>query len=243
MGAGEPVTLFAHGLGQSPAQVRPAGGGVAGTRVFLAFRGHDGSAAAPWSYAGLAADLRLVADAVGATAAYGVSMGAGALAALVARDPGRFERLVFHLPAALDGRCGAARERLDELAALAGRGDVDAIAELLRGDLPPEVRERPEALRFVRQRAAVLAAPPVCHALRELRDDPPVPDVSALARVRAPALVIAERGDPMHPAEVAEALAGALPNATLRVFERPGAQWWARAELRRLLTGFLGRGC
>ncbi|MEN3309940.1 MAG: 3-oxoadipate enol-lactonase, partial [Micromonosporaceae bacterium] len=101
-GHGEPVTVFAHGLGNGIADTRPLGSGVPGTRVFFQFRGH-GRSRAPgvrWTYADLAADLAAVAGATGATRALGVSLGAAALCRLVAGAPGRFERLVFVLPGA-----------------------------------------------------------------------------------------------------------------------------------------------
>lgn len=103
-GSGSPATVFAHGVTGSIETTRPFGSGVRGSRTFLHFRGYGASAAAetPWTYAALADELRAVADHVGATQALGVSMGAGALCALLARTPLRFERLVFVLPAALD---------------------------------------------------------------------------------------------------------------------------------------------
>ena len=39
-GAGEPVTVVAHGLGASIAETRPLAGGVAGARVFVTAPGH-----------------------------------------------------------------------------------------------------------------------------------------------------------------------------------------------------------
>lgn len=55
----------------------------------------------------------------------------------------------------------------------------------------------------------------------------------------APALVIANAGDDLHPVEVAERLAAALPQATLHVYDRPGVLWSERADLRDRIAGFL----
>ncbi|MEO6144896.1 MAG: alpha/beta hydrolase [Dermatophilaceae bacterium] len=103
-GSGLPATVFAHGVDGSIATTRPFGSGVKGSRTFLHFGGYGASAkpVQPLTYATLEADLRAVADHVGATQALGVSMGAGALCSLLARTPLRFERLVFALPAVLD---------------------------------------------------------------------------------------------------------------------------------------------
>jgi pimeloyl-ACP methyl ester carboxylesterase len=103
-GSGLPATVFAHGINGSIATTRPFGSGVQGSRTFLHFRGYGASTAAetPVTYAALAGELRAVADHVGATQALGVSMGAGALCALLADTPLRFRRLVFVLPAVLD---------------------------------------------------------------------------------------------------------------------------------------------
>ncbi|MEP7018412.1 MAG: alpha/beta hydrolase [Actinomycetota bacterium] len=103
-GSGLPATVFAHGVSGSIQSTRPFGSGVMGSRTFFHFRGYGASApaATPLTYSALEADLRAVANHVGATQALGVSMGAGALCALLAVSPLRFERLVFTLPAALD---------------------------------------------------------------------------------------------------------------------------------------------
>jgi pimeloyl-ACP methyl ester carboxylesterase len=104
-GRGEPVTVFASGLGGAIAETRTLGSGVAGTRVFFDFRGHGASgspADGDWSYAALSRDLRRVADGSGATRAAGVSMGAAALLGVLAETPDRFARNAFFLPAILD---------------------------------------------------------------------------------------------------------------------------------------------
>jgi pimeloyl-ACP methyl ester carboxylesterase len=103
-GSGLPATVFAHGVDGSIQTTRPFGSGVKGSRTFLHFRGYGASSdpGRPLTYAALEDDLRAVADHVGATQALGVSMGAGAMCALLAHTPLRFDRLVFALPAALD---------------------------------------------------------------------------------------------------------------------------------------------
>lgn len=243
-GAGAPVTVFAHGLAGSIAQTRPLGSGVAGSRAFLHFRGHGASSAPEtrWTYKALAAELRAVADHVGATRALGVSLGAGALTALLADAPDRFERLVFFLPAALDRpREGAALDRLEAMADLVDDRDVDAVAALLLAEQPTGVRHRPDVLHWVRRQAATLVGTPVSRALREMPRQHPLANRGILSRVRSPALVIGQDGDDAHPVAVAADLAEALPKAELHVFGPDGALWSHRRELRELVAGFLNR--
>ncbi|HXX47271.1 MAG TPA: alpha/beta hydrolase, partial [Myxococcota bacterium] len=57
----------------------------------------------------------------------------------------------------------------------------------------------------------------------------------ALRQIRAPALIVATRGDPGHPLSTAERLAELLPHATLHVVESFLELGSARAELARFL--------
>jgi 3-oxoadipate enol-lactonase len=155
-GAGEPVTVFAHGLGRTIHQTRPLGSGVGGTRVFFSFRGHGRSEAPPsgWGYAELAQDLRAVADAYGATRAVATSLGAGALCRLLADTPDRFARLVFFLPAVLDGAREAGPEP-DGLARVTVAGARAGLAATVRREVP--LPEGGDVLTAVTAPALVLA--------------------------------------------------------------------------------------
>lgn len=243
-GLGEPVTVFAHGLGGGIAETRPLGSGVPGRKVFFQFRGHGRSAAppGPWTYADLARDLRAIADLSGATRALGASLGAGALCRLLAESPRRFDRVVFFLPAALDQpRPAAARQRLTRLLDAVGSGDLGAVADAVAGEAPPAVRNTPAAWTYFRQRIDQLMRDGLAPALASLADQAPVSDRAELAGVTAGALVIGCAGDELHPVAVAEQLAAALPAATLHVYDKPGVLWTQRADLRERISGFLAR--
>jgi len=240
-GSGAPVTVVAHGLGGSIRETRPLAGGVAGTRVFYAARGHGASplGGAPVTYDLLGRDLAAVADAHGATRALGVSMGAGALLSLLHREPERFARVVLFLPAALDRpRDAAAAERAERLAHALEARDRDAVQALVAAELPPDL---PGPVRaYVRARTDfLLASPGVAAVLRALLESRPVPDRGALAAVTAEVLVLAQEGDALHPAQVARELAAVLPKARLEVFDRPGAAFRERVRLRELVVAFL----
>lgn len=233
--------MLAHGLGGTIAQTRPLASGLAGTRVLYAARGHGDRplGEAPPSYALLGDDLLDVADRWGATRALGVSMGAGALLSVMAGDPGRFERAVLFLPGAVDAsRRDDAAGRLRALAAAVQAQDAPTVRAHVADELPDDVGPAAEA--YVRDRTAFLLASPALPALlRALPDSVPVPRRELLAGVRTRVLVLAQEGDPLHPAEVARDLAGLLPRAELVVFDRPGVVFRERRRLRELVVGFL----
>src|SRR5207247_7093451 len=134
-GEGEPVTVVAHGLTNNCRELAALAPMVPGTKVRFDFRGHGRSSAPQRGYRfeDLAGDLDAVAKAYGATRAVGTSMGAGAIANLVSRDPDRFERIVWLLPAGLDLPFGF-KDRFQELAAsLDGKTPDDAVATIVSG--------------------------------------------------------------------------------------------------------------
>ncbi len=251
------MTVFAPGLAASVAETRPFGSGVVGTRVFLEFRG--------LTYARLASELRRVADGAGATRALGVSLGAGALMALVAQQPDRFERLVLVLPAGLDTpRPDPVVRRLRHAADLAvgladehpdglgpdGLGpddldpddlhaDADDLADALLGLQPPAARERPDVVAWSRQRAREIVGTPAVAALRAFADQVPLADRAVLASCRVPVLVLGQEGDDAHPVSVARDVADSLPAAELEVLPPGGLLWSHRAAVRDRIAGFL----
>ena len=241
-GIGNPVTVFAHGLGNGIAETRPLGSAVQGRRVFFQFRGHGRSAAPPgrWTYADLARDLRAISDLSGATRALGVSLGAGALCRLLADHPDRFERVVLFLPAVLDEpRAAGARERLDALLAAIENADAAEVANVLAQDIPPSMRNNPAAWSFLRQRMETLMGDGLAPGLASLPEQVALTDREALTSVDVPVLVIGSQGDDLHPAAVAEQLGALLPKATVHIYDKPGVLWTQRADIRDRIATFL----
>ena len=233
--------MFAHGLGGSSAETRPLASRLAGTRVLLTFRGHGRSAALPggWDYDALAADLLAVADATGADRACGLSLGSGALLRLLAHDPHRFTRLACVLPAALDSaRPDGATERVRRLGDAVDRADVAAVTALLLAEVPAASRDRRGVAALLGRRAVQLCEQP---APRPASSDRPVPHRDALAAVVVPTLVLAQRDDPLHSADVAADVADAL-RADLRVLPPGGVFWTAAREAQDLLADHLTPG-
>jgi pimeloyl-ACP methyl ester carboxylesterase len=253
-GGGSPVTVFVHGLTGSIAQTRPFGSGVTGTRAFLHLRGHGGTAVPlgadaaphPGDYRDLAGEVCAVARACGATRGVGVSLGAGALARLLADHPGALERAVLMLPSALDEPSRGTRDpavtRLQAMADAVDAGDVEGLARLLRDHQPAAVRARPQVRLWARRRAAELIGTPVAVVLRGFAGQAPLADAGQLAGVTCPVLVIGQDGDEVHPLGVARRYAEALPAATLEVLPAGGVGWAHRDRLRELIAGFLDAG-
>jgi pimeloyl-ACP methyl ester carboxylesterase len=239
IGTGLPVTVFGHGLGGSAVETRPLAARAPGTRLLLTFRGHGDSAALPggWTYDDLADDLDAVADAYGATQAVGLSLGAGALLRLLSREPQRFERVAFVLPAALDQtRDDLATERLLRLGDALLVGDEARVVELLLEEVPDSVRHRGGTRLLVDRRARALlgTTPPYPR-----ETSPPLSSLAPLSRVSVPALVVTQDDDPLHPTAVGVRLAGALPHAELLRLPPGGVFWTATRQAQDALAHHL----
>jgi pimeloyl-ACP methyl ester carboxylesterase len=220
-GSGEPTTLIVHGLGATAGEARVPASGLPGTRVVVTLPSHSGTADAPpgyWTYPRVAEDLWAVAREVGATRAVGVSLGAGALVALLAARPDAFDRVALLLPATLDQP--RAKQSVRDL--------VDAV------ELPDGV----EAGDYLRARAAVFGR--LGAAVAALPGQISVADPTVLARVAVPVLVVSATDDPLHPEAVAKATAAAFPNGVLEVFPSRTPLVAHRRELRALLVDFVG---
>ncbi|MBI4728660.1 MAG: alpha/beta hydrolase [Acidobacteria bacterium] len=246
-GEGEPVTVFAHGVTSSADEVAPMAARAPGTRVLFDFRGHGRSDSPPeragYGHDAMRRDLETVADRFGATRAFGVSMGAGAIMNLLADHPDRFERVAFFIPASIDS---SARQAADSFIAFAERletGDLDAVAEMLLAapEFAPLFERRPRWRALVRRRVMRMNATGVSRALRAFAAGPaPVADSEALRRVAAPALVLGHEGDPIHPAAVARRLGELLPGAEVRIWPEPLSMLDRPAEFAALVGRFLG---
>jgi len=227
-GEGDPVMVLAHGLTNSCRELAAMTGFVPGTKVRFCFRGHGHSSSprAGYRFADFARDVRAVADAYAATVAVGTSLGAGAIAHLVADDPDRFDKLVFLLPAGLDVPFQHKERLLETAALIEGSGPEEALEAVLsdpervaRYALAPWLRD------FDAQMLADLNSEGVPRAIREIVEDWPLRDRHDMAKVSAPTLLICRRGDVIHPAEVGEILAEILPNAELIMFEDGDELW------------------
>jgi pimeloyl-ACP methyl ester carboxylesterase len=220
-GDGEPVTVFAHGLTNSCMELAAFTPMAPGTRVRFCFRGHAHSETPEPGhsrFSDVADDLDTVATAYGATRAVGTSLGQGAITHLLGRDPGRFERIVFVLPAALDVKM-TDHARFDRVADLLETLPVDEAVEAIVADSKrrAEYDDKPwlrELDLFLWQD---LNAVGVARSIREITRDVAIGDRELLRAVTAPALILCQEGDEIHPLELGVVLASLLPNAELVV--------------------------
>lgn len=214
-GNGRPV-VFQHGLGGGEAQVAEVFPNEAGRRLTLQCRGHGDSAAGPpglLSIATFADDVLAMADAlrIGRFVAGGVSMGAAIAMRLAALHPERVEALVLVRPAWLFA------------AAPPNMAVYADVAEHLARFPPGEARER-FAATTTAQRLAI-EAPDNLASLLGFFDRPHPEAIASLLSgiavdgpgvaavdIRAPALVVGNAADCVHPLAMARQLAAALPD-------------------------------
>ncbi|MCP2260750.1 Lysophospholipase, alpha-beta hydrolase superfamily [Streptoalloteichus tenebrarius] len=140
----------------------------------------------------------------------GVSLGAHLAAEWAARNPGSCAGLLLAMP----GWTGPAGEGDDAapaaLAALASAGSVDRLG--LEAALRAATDGVPDWLAEELDRSWRWHGTGLADSLRAAARHP-APDVGTLRRITAPAAVVCCVDDPVHPREVAERWAAALPNA------------------------------
>jgi pimeloyl-ACP methyl ester carboxylesterase len=245
LGAGAPVTVFAHGITSSVEEIRYLAARTPGTRVLFDFRGHGHSESpapeAGYGQAAMRRDLEQIANRFGATRAVGVSMGASAILSILEDDPSRFERIVLLIPARLD----EPNETTPTYSALADALETQSIEAVAEASAQaPEYAElfaaRPKWRNLVRRRILRMNAHGIPHALRAYAaEGGPVGDVERLRKVEAPVLILAHAGEGVHDIEVARRIAELLPDARLRAWDEPLAMFDEPAALAALIGDFL----
>jgi 3-oxoadipate enol-lactonase len=222
-GEGEPVTVFAHGLTNSCQELAAFTPFAPGTKVRFCFRGHGHSSTPPpghYAFDDFARDLDAVASAYGATNAVGTSLGASALINLLGREPGRFQRLVFLLPATFDQAIGEHPlfgRTADLLETMPRDQAIEAI--LRESGRERNYDQNPGLREFDLLLWQDMDPVGVARAIREIVRDVAIDDRERLREVTGPALIISREGDAIHPAELGRTLARLLPRAELVMLE------------------------
>ena len=241
-GEGDPVTVLAHGITNSCRELAQLTPLFPGSKVRFCFRGHGHSSAPETGYrfADFARDIDEVAKAYGARFAVGTSMGQAAMCTLLARDPDRFERLVFLLPGGIDERFEHADKYLRMADLLTTHPPEDAVETILNDpDRTAGYVKAPWLREIDRMLWAEQNPQGLARAIREIVSDVPLEDGEVLRRVTAPVLLIAREGDPIHPAEVAMRLAELMPNAELHLFHDEVEMFEAMPRLVMRVNEFL----
>ncbi len=210
-------------------------------------RGHGRSSPATvpesYTYDDLGRDLEAVLDAreIERAVLAGASMGAHTLLWLALHAPDRVAGMVVITPAydpASHDREGRF-EHWDALADGLERDGIDGfVAAAANPDLPKSWQETVE--KVTRQRLSQhLHLDAVADALRAVPRSRPFEDISELARIWVPAVVVAsaDEPDPGHPQAVGEAYAAAIPGARL-VLDEPGRSpiAWQGSQLSKLIA-------
>lgn len=242
-GEGEPVTVVAHGLTNNRNELAALTPLVPGTKVRFDFRGHGRSSAPAtgYTFVDFARDLDAVAAAYGATRAIGTSLGAGAIGNLLCRDPGRFERCVWLLPAGLDLPFPF-KERYRQMAGALDDKTSDEVVEAIVSD-PARAAEyvrTPWKLELDRLLWDHDHPEGVARAIRGVIEDWPIPDRELLRSVEVPALLVCIEGDEIHPAELGVLLDELLPNSELVVYESERALFEDLPGLVQRVGAFIG---
>lgn len=174
----------------------------------------------------------------------GISMGAALALHFALRFPARVLGLVLSRPAWLEGPRPWNVKMFTLIADLIRQHGVREGRErfLQTDDYRQMLAECPDtansfAMQFLHPRAEEGA-----FKLERLINDRPHPDRAAWATVKVPTLVLANRQDPVHPFEVGEELARAIPGAELReITSKSVSLEQHAADVQRHLEEFLKR--
>jgi len=224
-GEGAPV-VFIHGFPFDRTMWRHQLAGLSRwKRIALDLRG-AGASSAPadgYSVARYADDVVHVLDTLGIDRAVvcGLSLGGYILFDLLRRHAGRVRAAVFCNTKATADSPEAKRGR-DEMAALAEREGVGAVAERLLPQLlaPATVAAQPDVAAHVRDMIGRTPLPGLVGALRALRDRPD--STPMLGAIGVPVLAVAGEEDKIAPVDVMRAMAAAIPGAQFAVIPAAG---------------------
>jgi len=224
-GEGAPV-VFIHGFPFDRTMWRHQLAGFSRwKRIALDLRG-AGASSAPaegYSVARYADDVVQVLDALGIDRAVvcGLSLGGYILFDLLRRHAGRIRAAVLCNTKATADSPEARRGR-DEMAALAEREGVGAVAERLLPQLlaPATVAAQPDVVTHLRDMIGRTPLPGLVGALRALRDRPD--STPMLDSIRVPVLAVAGAEDKIAPVDVMRAMAAAIPGAQFAVIPAAG---------------------
>ncbi len=250
-GEGPPV-VFLHGLMGSIARARLFGDDLDGLAargfrlVTYDARGHGESGFTEdqrdYSWAAHAEDMRALLDELSIERACigGGSMGAGVSAAFALAHPERVEKLVLIAPPPLSDTINIAQQVFGSFAAMVEAMGLDqAVAMVMQIPQYAEL-EKTDRAQFQMLRDWLLSQHPraVIYAIRGLLFGPPLP-ADRFGEIRAPALIVAHRDDPVHPQATSERLHETIAGSRLVVARDQNYYREHHDELVETVAGFL----
>jgi 3-oxoadipate enol-lactonase len=235
---GAPTVVLSNSLGSTPAMWDPQLPTLLEHLRVVRYdhRGHGRSPVPPPPYelADLGADAIAMLDRLGLERAHwcGLSLGGMVGMWMAINAPERIDRLVLCCTSA---KLGPPEMWADRATTVRAHG-VDAVADagLERWLTPGFIEREPDTAGRIR---AMLAATPAegyaaCCGVIERMDQ-----LSRLAEIRAPTLVIAAEDDPATPPEHAERIAAAIPGARMEIVA--GARHLATIEQPEAMTSLI----
>jgi pimeloyl-ACP methyl ester carboxylesterase len=226
-GRGQPF-VFQHGLGGDVAQpfgfFEPIGTDTPFRLVSMDFRVHgETRPVGPEdriSIAGFADDVVALMDRLGVAAAVigGISMGAAVSLNLVLRYPARVSALILSRPAWLDKPAPPNLEPIVEVGRLIRKhGAAEGLRRFKASACYATIaQESPDVAASLAGQFEQPRAEECVVRLERIPRDAPCADRSAWSSIQVPALVMANRQDPVHPFAYGEELARAIPGAVFR---------------------------
>jgi pimeloyl-ACP methyl ester carboxylesterase len=248
-GAGLPL-IFSHGLGRNLSAARDLVGELPGARLIVYDNRGHGQTTGPLdpgepNFEVLADDMAAVLDHVGVETAVvgGVSMGAGISIAFHRRHPRRVRALILNRPAWLNQPFPGNLSVIADIVRLMDTMGVEGALQRVEGLEAFAALRRlyPETANGLLQNLENARDASVAQTYRAILASVPFADFAELAAIRVPTLVLANHDDPIHPFEVAEQLAAAIPGSTLRAFPSIHQSWEEhRQGFRDCVQQFLG---
>lgn len=225
LGEGAPL-LYSHGLGGDARRIRDFVNQLPGIRAIIYDnRGHGRTAplgdSSALTFQQMADDMADLLDHLSISDAWvgGASMGAGVALAFALQRAQRVRGLILNRPAWLDAPCPANLAFAPLMADLVERHGADGAAVAFEKTayyrsmlgISPGTAESLLSILKESDPQALMAT------YRSIPLSTPVDTIQRLRGLQVPALVIGNRDDPIHPLSIAEAWAGFLPNAHLKV--------------------------
>ena len=245
-GAGQPF-IFQHGLGANATQPQSLIGELPGWQaISMDCRGHGMSELPDGydpSFSAYAGDVMRLMDHLEIDQAVfgGISMGAGISLHMATYHPDRVKGLILVRPAWLDKGMPPNLEELkdivDYLDRPNGKEQFSQIPAFQK--IQQELPNAANSILGMFNRDQQASTPRI---LTHMVNDAPIQDLSLLAQVSQPAVVIANEDDPLHPFEFGPIISDRLGNSELKtVISRYIHDAQHRQEVRQIIASFLSQ--